>query len=437
VSVFPSWPAGRLALPLAVPCLFLHATYQPHVSIAAGSTSVDVTLADVAIAVVALAALSRARHDGFGPLRSARWLLAWAGALIGVVLLSMMLPRIHGDEYEFGRHLISALKFGWYALLAPSVLLLVRSTREARPLLRALVVTSSLATGWGLLQFVGLVNEFEGKRPGQREPSFVGIHDFAALSGAVLLLGLFIVATDDRLLGGRRWTQLAIAAGSLGVILSGAMTGVAGVWLAIAVLLTSVGRRHGLVARRVLIVLGVAVIVAAGTATMRATAIERFAEFLGLRDRTEETGVQSYAHRTVLLYLGGRIWLDHRVLGVGWQGSYEEWAYGPYLDDAHARFPDVPEEAFPSPDPKRRWGVQNLYVQTLAELGLLGGALLVGLFSSAILAAVRGARGSPVPLIGLTCLLVSACVWAGIGLIPGIPLAALTWLALGLVHVRD
>jgi O-antigen ligase len=350
----------------------------------------------------------------------------------------MLYPRIRGDEYELGRHLISALKFGWYALLAPSVLLLVRSTREARPFLRALVVTSSLATGWGLLQFVGLVDEFEGKRPGQREPSFVGIHDFAALSGAVLLLGLFVVvATDDRLLGGRRWTQLSIAAGSLGVILSGAMTGVVGVWLAIAVLLTSVGRRHALAARRVLIVLGVAVIVAAGTATMRATAIERFAEFLGLRDRTEETGVQSYAQRTVLLYLGGRIWLDHPVLGIGWQGSYEEWAYGPYLEDAHARFPDEPEEAFPSPDPKRQWGIQNLYLQTLAELGLVGGALLVGLFSSAALAAVRGARSSPVPLVGLTCLLVAACVWAGIGLIPGIPLAALTWLALGLVHVRD
>ena len=48
---------------------------------------------------------------------------------------------------------------------------------------------SVAATGWGLLQFLGVVSEFEGKRPGQREPSFVGIHDFAALSGAALVVG--------------------------------------------------------------------------------------------------------------------------------------------------------------------------------------------------------------------------------------------------------
>ena len=37
---------------------------------------------------------------------------------------------------------------------------------------------------------------------------------------------------------------------------------------------------------------------------MRAEAIERFAEFVGLRDRVEDTGVQSYAHRTLLAYIG-------------------------------------------------------------------------------------------------------------------------------------
>ena len=44
---------------------------------------------------------------------------------------------------------------------------------------------------------------------------------------------------------------------------------------------------------------------------------------------------------------------------------------------------------------------------------------------------MRGARGSPVPVVGLAWLLVAAGVWAGIGLVPGIPLDALTWLALG------
>ena len=167
---------------------------------------------------------------------------------------------------------------------------------------------------------------------------------------------------------------------------------------------------------------------------MRAEAIERFAEFVGIRDRVENTGVQSYAHRTLLAYIGFRIWLDHPVTGVGWQASNEPWASTPYLDDARRRFPDEPAEAFPSAE--RRWGVQTLYVQVLADLGLVGFAALATLFGAAVVAGVRGARRSPVPLVGLAWLLAAAGVWAGIGIVPGLPLTALTWLALGLAGTR-
>jgi O-antigen ligase len=178
----------------------------------------------------------------------------------------------------------------------------------------------------------------------------------------------------------------------------------------------------------------IVVAVTAGTAVMRAEAIERFAEFIGIRDRVTDAGVQSYAHRALLAYIGGRIWLDNPLVGVGWQASSEEWAYSPYLADAHARFPDEPDEAFPSPE--RPWGVQTLYLQVLADLGVVGFAALVALFAAGVAAALRGARASPVPLAGLAWLLVAAGVWGGIGLIAGLPLAALTWIALGLGCVR-
>ena len=152
--------------------------------------------------------------------------------------------------------------------------------------------------------------------------------------------------------------------------------------------------------RQIAVVAAILLMVTAGTALMRATAIERFAEFLGLRDRVEDTRVESYAHRTLLAYIGARIWLSHPVAGVGWQASSEEWAYGPH------------------------------------DLGLVGLAALVGLFVVAVVAAVRGARGSPVPVVGIGWLLVAAGVWAGIGLVPGLPLDALTWLAVALVAVR-
>jgi hypothetical protein len=426
-------PAETLVLAAAVPPLFLHATYQPHVSIPLAGTSVDVTLADAAIAAVLLAAAVRARRAGAAPLRGARAVLVAAAALVAVGLLSLATPALRGEEYEVATHVVSALKFAWYAALLPATVLLVRNAAEARPLLAALVAWSVVATTVGALQFLGLVSEFEGRRPGQREPSLVGIHDFAALSGAALVVGLAGVCLAAARPLPARWTAPAIATGALGVVLSGAMTGVVGVWLAAAALL-ALGRRHGAGRREVAAVVAVVLAVTAGTALMRADAMARFAEFLGLRDRVADTRVESYAHRTLLAYIGARIWLDHPVAGVGWQGSSEEWAFAPYLEDARSRFPDEPDEAFPSAE--RPWGVQTLYLQVLADTGLVGFAALVALVALALRAAVRGARGSPVPVVGLGWLLVAAGVWAGIGLVPGIPLDALTWLALGLVTVR-
>jgi O-antigen ligase len=210
---------------------------------------------------------------------------------------------------------------------------------------------------------------------------------------------------------------------------------VLGVWLGVAAILIASRTVGRFGARRAVALLAVTVLVTAGTAAMRADTIERFAEFIGLRDRTEQTGVESYAHRTLLAYLGGRIWLEHPLTGVGWQASSQEWAYGPFLDDARARFPNEPEQAFPAPD--RPWGIQLLYLQVAADLGIAGVAALLALVATGIAAGIRGIRSSPVPLVGLGWLLVAAGVWTGIGLVPGLPLGALTWLAFGLVTVRD
>ena len=428
-------PLETLVLAAAVPFLFLHATYQPTLSLGAGDTSIDVTLADAAIGATLAAALLRGRREGWAPLGRARWLLAIAAALVVLAALSLATPSLLGEEYDLGVHAISVAKYAWYVCLLPATVLLVRSVADARPLLRALVAWSVAATAVGLLQFLGLVAEFEGKRPGQREPSFVGIHDFAALSAAALTVGAVGLALGDGRPAGRGWSRIALASGALGVVLSGAMTAVLGLWLAVAALLLAARSLRALRARNALAILGVTLVVTAGTAAMRADTIERFAEFVGLRNRTEQTGVESYAHRTLLAYIGGRIWLDNPVTGVGWQASSEEWAYGPYLDDARRRFPDEPEQAFPAPD--RPWGIQLLYLQVAADLGIAGVAALLALAAVGIAAGIRGLRSSSVPLVGLCWLVVAAGVWTGIGLVPGLPLDALTWLAFGLVTVRD
>ena len=432
-----------LALALAVPFIFLHATYQPTLSIGVGGTSIDATLADAAIALVVAAAVVRGKREGWAPLAASRVLLGLTAAFVVVGAVSLATPSFLGEDYAFGVHAISLAKFAWYACLLPATVLLVRAGRDAVPLLRAIVAWSVVATSWGLLQFLGVVSEFEGKRPGQREPSFVGIHDLAALSGAALVVGalgfaLVDGASSDATAGrpvGRRWALVGLVTGSLGVVLSGAMTAVLGVWLAIAAVLLGARVLRALRPQRALALIGIVLAVTAGTAVMRASTIERFAEFIGLREKTVDTGVESYAHRTLLAYIGGRIWLDRPLTGVGWQASSEEWAYGPFLDDARARFPDEPGQAFPSPE--HPWGIQLLYLQVAADLGIAGLAVLLALAATGIMTGIRGIRSSPVALAGLGWLLVVAGVWTGIGLVAGLPLEALTWIAFGLVTVRD
>jgi O-antigen ligase len=423
-----------LTLAAAVPFLFLHATYQPTLSLGVGSTSIDATLADAAIALVVAAAAVRGHREGWAPLRAAGVLLGLTAAFVAVGALSLATPSLLGEDYAVGIHAISVAKFAWYACLLPATVLLVRATRDAVPLLRVLVAWSVVATSWGLLQFLGVVSEFEGKRPGQREPSFVGIHDFAALSGAALVVGALGVAFAWRP-AGRRWALAGLAAGSLGVVLSGAMTAVLGMWLALAAVLLGARALRALRGRGAVALAAVALAVTVGTAAMRADTIERFAEFIGLREKVADTGVESYAHRTLLAYIGGRIWLDRPVTGVGWQASSEEWAYGPFLDDARARFPDEPDQAFPSPE--HPWGIQLLYLQVAADLGIAGLIVLLALAAAGIATGIRGIRSSPVALCGLGWLLVAAGVWTGIGLVSGLPLGALTWIAFGLVVVRD
>lgn len=343
------------------------------------------------------------------------------------------MPVLRGDDYPLAASLVSAAKFCWYALLAPSLIVLVRRRADAIPMLRAVIAWSMAATVWGVLQFAGLVDEFEGKRPGQREPSFLGIHDFAALSGAALALGLIGTVLRGAPIG-RHWSVAAIVTGALGLVLSGSMAGVIGVWLAAAALLAIVARsgplRGGAVVRVVLVL----VVIGAGTAAMRASTLEKFTEFIGLRQQTPSGGIESYAHRTLLGYIGVRIFLDQPLTGAGWQASGLDFAYTPHLADARRRFPDEPAEAFPAPE--HRWGVQNAYIQALADLGIVGFVALLAAFGSALVVGVRRSRVTPLALVGVTWLLVASGIWLGLGLVGGIPLAALTWMALGLTCAR-
>jgi O-antigen ligase len=126
------------------------------------------------------------------------------------------------------------------------------------------------------------------------------------------------------------------------------------------------------------------------------------------------------------------MWKDHPVLGLGFERS--NFDFKPYLPAAKRRFPDQPPEAFPSSS--HRWGVQNLWVELLADTGVVGFVLGVATFvTGLVLALGRARKGSFLALVATGFILVALGTWNAIGLIAGIPLDAVTWLGLGLAAV--
>jgi hypothetical protein len=423
-----------LVLALAVPFVFLHRSYQPGFAVSVGSASIDVFLSDLAILAVVVTAAAVAWNDGLGRLRAARVLWLTSGAFLGWLCLSVVYGRVLESGYPLSTHAVSAAKFVEYALLAPSAVLLLRSLDDVVALLAATVGWSIVMSAVAVLQFLGLVDEFEGRRPGQREPSYLGIHDLAAFSGAALALAVVAIAWP------RSRHRLAAAgglAGVLGMVLAASIYAVTGLLLAAAAIGALVRRRTGLATRRALALLGVCVLVTAGAFALRGAATTAFMRFLGIRPETAQTteNVQSWSQRLLLGYVGVRIFLDHPVVGVGFEGSQDRFAYAPHLADAHRRFPDQPAQAFPAPD--HPWGVQNGPVQALADLGIVGFALLAAMVVSALVAAGRLALRAPpelarLGLVTLAWLLLAVAVVSGVGLYAGIPVDALLWLGIGL-----
>jgi hypothetical protein len=308
-------------------------------------------------------------------------------------------------------------------LLAPSVVAIAQRGEDLVPAAVAGVAWSAVASLVGALQFFGVLGAFDGTPAGGRRPSLLGYHDFSALSAAALALAFVAVATRR---GDIRIVAAAGISGAVGMVIGGAFDAVLGEVLAATAILLA-GRVRD--PRRICLIGGTVVVVVLGTVAIRSQAVADGLKFLGIEHGNggSSQNVQSYRQRVLLAYIGGRIYLSHPLLGVGFDGSSDAFAYEPHVADAKRRF-SQPAVAFPSP--AHPWGVQNAYVQALADMGPLGlFALLASMFTPVLLA--LHARRSPSHLAGAALVLVVAGVWNGLGLVAGIPLDALTWLGAG------
>ena len=419
-------PAAPRALVVAaaIPLLFLHVKYQPGVSVG----PVDAYLSDFAVLAVVVTAIVVGARTRFAALVPGRALWIAIACFLVWVLVEVGLGHAHAASYATRDHLVTAAKFAEYALLAPSVVLILRTRADLLTAAWALVLWSCLATIVGVAQFFG-ANIFLAGTVGRRQASFLASADFAALSAGALLVG--IVVTSPRLLRG-----LALVTGVLGMIVAGAIASVLG--LATALVLFVLVRHRD--PRRVAAALLAGAVVAGGAVAIRGSDLDAFARFLGASpgahaERARK--VQTYAHRTLLVWLGWQIWTHHPALGVGWEGSAEPANFMPYIPAAKAHFPNEAPLAFPAPPPERRYGVQNSWVQALADLGVPGLITWAAIFVSAAWLALRGAvAGVGSSLYALLVVGVLVWLWAAEGYIAGIPLDALTFLGVGLAGRR-
>jgi O-antigen ligase len=180
-------------------------------------------------------------------------------------------------------------------------------------------------------------------------------------------------------------------------------------------------------------ILGVSLAVFGGVVLFRGGDVKSFLHYVGIGKKEEQLGVESYVQRTMLVYYGWRVFLDHPLVGAGWQATNDPAVYGPLLPRLHREFPNTPDQGFPSP--QHPYGIQNAYVQALSDLGVVGFVLFLGaLLTPLALGLLRLFRGPPEAdaLLPVSWLLVAMGVLTAIGLVAGIPLDAVLWIAAGL-----
>jgi O-antigen ligase len=417
---------GAALLAVVTPLVLFHVDYQPGFTVGTGSADVDVYLSDLLLALLAVVVAVRLKRDGVAALRPGLPIWAFGTALLAWIAIGTLLPLLADRDYSFATHAVTAAKFAEYAVLALAVPLLARRQSELELLLAVLAGWAALAAFVGVLQFVG-VDVFDAWDAGRRQPSFLGHHDFAALAGSSFAIGLAALVFERH----RRFGIAACVAGAVGLVVSGSLAALLGVIAVLAAgALVVLKRRSG---AKTLAFAGAGVaVVAVLVVALRGNDLDDFLRFTGvLSEQPQQRGVETYSHRTLLAYLGLRVWLDHPVIGAGWQASGEYGLVSRYVPDAHRRFPDVQEQAFPTPT--REYGVQNAYVQALADLGVIGLALFAGLLAAGAWIAERRAlqANAWIALAAAGIVLVTAGIWTAQGLLAALGVGSLMWLGLG------
>jgi O-antigen ligase len=274
-------------------------------------------------------------------------------AYIGLTLLNVF--------YSFPKHFLlsvaSFLRLGQYAFFVPLACLVLRTERDMKSFVGCFLILSLASVAIGLIQSLsgpGLLSEQS------RVGALLGTNTLGLQSGFLCLFA--VIQYYEKLFSGRIFAWFLLGGGILGLLLTKSVSGSLATIVVIVIYLCIHSRRGSLfILRRALIMCLGLFLFLFFLYALRSGSLHGFFEMRG----------GSFLHRSIMGVTGIGIFLEHPLVGVGWRASsFPEILMSPELIGwLPTIFPSAPAQYFPDITPT---SVHSIYVQVLAELGLVG-----------------------------------------------------------------
>jgi hypothetical protein len=379
--------ARVVVLATTLPLLLLN---PDHVPVLASAASVEVRPSDFAILLVVVLALT-SPSDARSRRAARRWL--WLAPFFGLLVVSA--ARVPNS----GTVMVAVLKLAEYAAFGVAATILLRSWRDLR------IVTTSLVCCAVSFALVGMGQQLQAHRVGVRVESLTGTDPLGLLGATVLVIAF----AGPTFFGSEVWRWIAAVAGVLCLLVSASISAALAIACAGAFAVRrSLGPLGGL-RRATLITLAVATVASCGAlAALRWSDLRGAADQITAPSYAEARPGGSLVQRAMFADFGARIWLDHPLVGVGFQqaGQLREWT--PYFASVRADFPGldvtyfppIGETSFGRPISLVVFGLHNVYSQLLAETGVVGLFLFAAGFAGFARVTFQRASRSEVAFVG-------------------------------------